>query len=56
MADSLSAFGDELDKEETFLLVDSHVPPLKNAMTIMVSSPCQSVVQVGIFWTDSADI
>ena len=32
-------FDGELDREETFLLVDSEVPPIMSAMTIILSSP-----------------
>ena len=30
--------------------MDSHIPPIKDAMTIMVSSPRKSVVQVSIIY------
>ena len=45
-ARELSDFRGELNKKETFFLVDSNVPPIHNAMTIMVSAPCKSIVQV----------
>ena len=45
-ADSLLAFDDELQMKDTFYLVDSAIPSLEIAMTIMVSSPRKSVVEV----------
>ena len=41
------AFRDELKKADTFFLMDSDVPPVHAAMTVMVSSR-KSVVEVGI--------